>query len=590
MSDALPPPPPPSRRDVLRLAARSSLAALAWPTPLLLRCAPVRRGGERVAGIPFTPLAPSRADALEVAPEHRLDRIALEGDWLGAAATSGRDPAPQFGGGCDHTAYFPIDLLAQPPDLAAPHRGFIAAGASSDEGLLVVNHEALTLELFHADWLPGQPKEPRHLLAEQRAVGMSVLQVRRDAAGAWRLVPGSPFARRIDATTPHRLTGPAAAIDGGPVALGTLANCSGGRTPWGTVLSCEENFHEFTDESEFHYRWPREPYGDRRHYGWVVELDPFDPADVPRKHTALGRCRHENVALRVGADGTLVAYLGDDRNDASLYKFVAAGKVTGDRSRDRALLERGRLYVAQLDGVAPGQPGSTTATRGRWLLLEWDAQPALRAARHEDGSPRFASQVDVLADIAAAAVVLGATPLERPEDAEIHPHDGSLYVALTNQKKRKPADWHGRIVRLEEEGGDPAALAFEWSVFAEGREQDGVSSPDNLAFDADGNLWVTSDRSCDAPSQDQYRGRGNNGLYFVPTSGPHAGVAFLAAIGPVECELTGPCFTPDGKTLFLSVQHPGEQSASRAALTSHWPHGGGELPRGAVVAVRYSVL
>jgi secreted PhoX family phosphatase len=399
-------------------------------------------------------------------------------------------------------------------------------------------------------------------------------------------VPGSNYARRIDATTPHRLTGPAAGIDGGPDALGTFANCSGGRTPWGTALSCEENFHEVVDGTEFHYRWPREPYADRRHAGWVVEVDPFDPTSVPRKHTALGRCRHENVAIRVGADGTLAAYLGDDRNDACLYKFVAAGKVTGDRAKDRALLESGKLYVAQLDGAAPGTPASTTATRGRWLLLDLETQPALREAKRADGSPRFSSQGDVLADVAAAAQALGATPLERPEDAEIHPHDGSLFVALTNQKKRTPADWHGRIVRLAEAGGDPAALAFEWSVFAEGSAADGVSSPDNLAFDGRGDLWVTSDRSSDAPTQEQCKGRGNNGLYFVPTRGKDAGRAHLAAIGPVDCELTGPCFTPDGSTLFLSVQHPGETRESREKLTSHWPHGAASLPRSAVIAIR----
>jgi len=575
------------RRELLQIAARSA-AALALPAPLLLRCAPTRTGGGPVAGIPFTPLAPSRADTLQVAPEFTLDLVAVEGDPLGvpgASAVAG-DAAPLFGGGCDHTAFFPLDLPARPPDLAAPHRGFVPAGATSHEGLLVVNHEGLTLELFHPDWRPGQPKEPRHVLAEQRALGMSVLHVRRDAGGAWRVVSGSPYVRRIDATTPHRMTGPAAAIDGGPAAIGTFANCSGGRTPWGTALSCEENFHEFIDEKEFHYRWPREPYGARRHYGWVVEVDPFDPAASPRKHTALGRCRHENIALRVAADGTLAAYLGDDRNDGCLYKFVAAGKVTGDRAQDRALLESGRLYVAQLDGVEPGEPGSTVATRGRWLPLDFELQPALRAAKREDGSPRFASQADVLADVAAAAQTLGATPLERPEDAEVHPHDGSPYIALTNQKKRTPADWHGRIVRLVEAGDDPAALTFAWSVFAEGSAEAGVSSPDNLAFDADGNLWVTSDRSSDAPSQEEYDGRGNNGLYFLPTSGPHAGMAFLAAIGPVECELTGPCFAPDGKTLFLSVQHPGEESESRQELTSHWPDGGATLPRGAVVAIR----
>ncbi|MSR47870.1 MAG: DUF839 domain-containing protein [Planctomycetes bacterium] len=623
--------PSPSRRDVLKVAAGSALGALI-PACLQWRLAPADAAAERRAtGAPFTPIAPTTVDDFVVAPELRVELLASEGDALA------RDAAGQIvarvGGGCDFTAFLPIDVRDHAPDLAAPHRGFVAKAASSREGLLVVNHEGLTLQLFHADWQPGAnapAKSDAQILAEQRAVGLSVLHVRRDerderavggTGGGWRVVAGSRFSRRLDANTPHQLTGPAANLDGGPTARGTLANCSGGITPWGTVLSCEENFHEFASElPEFVYRWPKEPYATKRHWGWVVEVDPFDPNSTPRKHTALGRFRHENVAIRVGADGTLVAYMGDDKNDSCLYKFVAAGKVTGDRARDMALLESGRLYVAQLeDPVATAEPASgerasratasgetvsgssgaakdpsrvsTRATRGRWLLLDLASQQSLSAAKKPDGTPQFASQAEVLADVLTAAQLLGGTPLERPEDAEIHPHDGSLYVALTNQKMRVPADLHGRIARLEEDGGDPASLAFSWSIFAEGGQSGGFSCPDNLAFDANGDLWVTSDiTSAEATvgrlAKPDYAARGNNGLFFFRTRGPMKGVAFQAASGPVDCELTGPCFTPDGTTLFLSVQHPGEESSSREQLTSHWPRGGSSVPQSAVVAIR----
>jgi hypothetical protein len=438
-----------------------------------------------------------------------------------------------------------------------------------------VNHEGLTPQIFHDDWKPGTPKSEAQLAAEMRSIGASVLHVYVGTDGRWHRKKASPYHRRVDAKSWCELTGPAAAIDGGPAVRGTLANCAGGVTPWGTVLSCEENFHEFTDP-RFPLRWPEDPYR-KRHYGWVVEIDPFDARSMPRKHTALGRFRHESVALRVASDGTLVGYLGDDLQDACLYKFVADGRVTGDRAADRKLLESGKLYAADV-------------VSGRWLLLDFESQPLLQEAA-KDGKRLFESQADVLADARSAALAIGATPLARPEDVEVHPLDGSVFVALTNHKKRDPPDLHGRIVRLVEQDDDPRATTFSWSEFAVGGPagadgRGGFSCPDNLVFDDDGSLWVTCDVATECLGKPPYAERGNNGLFFFRTSGPLAGRAFQFASGPVDAELTGPCFTPDGSTLFLSVQHPGEQSTSRAALTSHWPDGGNAIPRSAVVAIR----
>lgn len=324
------------------------------------------------------------------------------------------------------------------------------------------------------------PKTPEQIRKEQAVVGMSVLRVKRGKGGRWSVDSGdSTYARRIDATTPVVLTGPAATIDGGPKAVGTLANCSGGMTPWGTGLSCEENFAEFTTAPPVGYGWDPAVYG-KRHYGWVVEVDPFDKASTPRKHTALGRFRHENVAIRVAKDGTVVAYMGDDLADSCVYKFVASRKLSKDRTANLSILESGALHVADFGN-------------GAWIPLDYATSDKLKTAKAPDGSLLFTSQADVLADARAAALAVGATPVDRPEDIEINPVDGSVFVALTNNTGH--GNFHGQIVRIEEKNDNPAGTAFAWSIFAVGGSQSGFSSPDNLIFDADGNLWMVTDIS-----------------------------------------------------------------------------------------------
>jgi hypothetical protein len=189
----------------------------------------------------------------------------------------------------------------------------------------------------------------------------------------------------------------------------------------------------------------------------------------------------------------------------------------------------------------------------------------------------------VLADARAAALALRATPVDRPEDIEIHPKDGSIFVALTNNTGH--GNFHGQIVRIVESEGDPTAESFDWSIFAVGGPQSGFSSPDNLVFDAEGNLWMVTDISTSRHNKGIYKFHGNNGLFFFRTEGPFAGIAYQFASGPVHCEMTGPAWTPDGKTLFLSIQHPGEESPSLEELSSHWPNGGTERPLPAAVAI-----
>jgi uncharacterized protein len=551
-----------SRRTALRGAV---LAGAAATLPLYLRCspAPAETSGRRPSGsaAPFSPIFPSSEDRLILPPGFRYDVVAAWQDDIGAG---------QFGFNADYTAFFPIDLFDHSLDLSGAHRSWASRAASSTEGILAVNHEYPNAR-FVSRYSGSGPKSAEQQRLEQQSLGMSFVRVSRDRNGRWQRSAERNLNRRIDALTPMRMTGPAALLDGGPVAIGTMANCSGGVTPWGTVLTCEENFDDYPRSAPRHHGWDPATYG-KRHYGWVVEVDPFDPRSTPRKQTAMGRFHHENVAIRIGSDGTVAAYSGDDKAGSCIYKFIADRKITdtSDRSGNSSILESGSLYAADFEN-------------GRWLLLDYERQPALHDARRRLISPRFNSQAEVLAEAHDAAMVLGATPLDRPEDIEIHPIDGSVYVALTNNLR--DGNYHGQIVRIEESGNDPASLTFDWSLFASGGADSGFSSPDNLTFDSAGNLWMCTDISTKRIGTGRYTFHGNNALFFFTTRGAEAGLAHQFASGPVESELTGPSWTPDESTLFLAVQHPGELSPSWERPTSRWPYGGEDIPRPAVVAI-----
>lgn len=543
-----------TRRDAIRAAAGMAGAA---SLPLDLRAHPASSspvGGSRVWGsmqAPFTPIAPTREDALVLPGGYDHTVLRVFGDHIA--------PGVPFGYNADYTAFFPVDA----PD----------GGRSSTDGLLWVNHEFPNPLLMYG--YRGGAKSAAEIRAERESVGGSVLRVRRGRDGRWSFVPDARN-RRVTGFTPCRLTGPVAGspvVGGAVIVDGSVGNCSGGVTPWGTVLSCEENVDEYAapiDETGTGFGWDTSYV--KEHQGWVTEVDPYDPSFVPRKRTALGRFRHENVAVRLGADGRVVAYMGDDRQDSCVYKFVSDGAyVPTDREANLRLLDRGTLYAADFG-------------TGRWIALDLAADARLRDARSPDGAPLFSSQAQVLLNAPAAAVLLGATPVDRPEDVEVHPRTGEVYIALTNNTRH--GNFHGQIVRLREEGGRADARAFEWEFFAVGGRQSGFSSPDNLVFDPFGNLWMTSDISSNRVAEGIYAFQGNNSLFFLPTEGPDAGRAFQFASGPVQCELTGPFWSPDGTTLFLGVQHPGEESTSLSDLTSHWPaRDGRSVPRPGVVAI-----
>ncbi len=353
-------------------------------------------------------------------------------------------------------------------------------------------------------------------------------------------------------------------------------------------------------------------------FGWIVEIDPLDPTAPPRKRTALGRFSHEGANTILTRDGRVAAYMGDDDKFEYVYKFVTRGRFdAANRAANRDLLDDGTLYVARFD--ADG--------RGEWLPLVYDPNGPLNAAAG------FASQADVVIKVRAAADILGATPMDRPEDVEPSPVTGRVYIALTKNGDRtgarardfytnreidlgpdaanpRPKNDFGHIVELIEQADDAGATRFTWQVFLlAGNPQGGgtlltryedvvrgglaredtwyagqsnaqqlspIACPDNLGFDPEGRLWIVTDK-------DDYS-VGNNGCYVVPTAGAERGLLRQIASAPVGAEVCGCEFTPDGRTLFLSIQHPGE-GGSIDAPASHWPDGGSLPARSAVVAL-----
>lgn len=560
----------PSRRSFLRYLGLGSYATLVSSLPAVSADFPTRKRRAKPPEF-FEPIKPSTADELILPKGFRSEVVISWDQPLGTKAPDGT--AEKFGFNNDFIAYFPMDALK--------------GGTNSNEGLLWVNHEYPN-PLFQsgytpADYKAGKKKTSEQIAAERLAVGGSVVHVKLDAEQKWKFVPNSPLNRRITATYPEiAFTGPAEKLLN--TAVGSLANCSGGRTPWFTALSCEENYPDYNgyDPKDYFYRWSDDPKQaiDETRYGWVMEVDPFGELP-PLKHTALGRFKHENAAVTRGAKGQLVVYMGDDEADQHLYKFVSAipDDPKASREQRRKCLQQGTLYAADL-------------SKGRWIPLVYTPQTAkiiqessaYAAAKKLDENFQITNQAELLIHTRVAARALGATPLDRCEDCEVHPRDGSVYVAMTNNSRH--GNLYGHIVRLVEDHDDAAAESFQYEVYLAGGPQSGLACPDNLAFDSQGNLWVVCDISTEKMGRGAYKPFGNNGLFVVPTTGDSAGDAFQFASGPVECELTGPWFTEDGKTLFLSVQHPGELSASLDQLTSHWPNGGMAVPRPSVVAIR----
>ncbi len=558
-----------------------------------------------------------------VAPGYDLHVLLRWGDPLFSDGL-GFDPldqtAPrqtrQFGYNCDFTAFLPL-----PSD-----------GDGRLRGLLCVNHEYTNTNLM----FPGvvdqhclETLSKERVDVELAALGHSVCEIRQDR-GRWSAVPTSPFNRRITALdTEISVSGPAAGHPrlqtsqdpSGTRVIGTLNNCAGGVTPWGTMLICEENFNSYfsgqasqTPEARNHLRYgidgpsrfspalanhyPRfniehEPNEPNR-FGWVVEFDPFDPDSMPVKRTALGRVKHEGAGITVNHDGRVVIYCGDDERFDYVYRFVTNRPYDPhNRAANRDLLDDGVLSVARFN-----DDGSL-----RWLPLVYGSGPL--TSKHG-----FHSQADVVIEARRAADMVGATPMDRPEDVEVSPQSGHVFVILTNNSKRTPEqaagpnpraiNEHGHILELVPPGAadaiDHCAETFQWEVFlkagnpakpsddssyhAATSANGWFSSPDNGAFDSDGRLWLTTD------SDHQLTGFGD-GIYACDVDGAGRALTKLFFRGPRGSEVSGVCLTPDNETLFVSVQHPGEEDGSDFQKPStRWPDfQSSKPPRPAVVAI-----
>lgn len=497
----------------------------------------------------FKPVEPSDEDKFILPEGFSYTIIRKWGDRISSTE--------DFGFNNDFTAYLPIDLLD--------------GGNNSEDGLLTVNHEFPSPLFINGysddDFRNNRIKTREEVDAEKRSVGISVFRVKK-VNGKWQFAEDDKFNRRIDALTPVKLCGKAAGsaeLKYSDYAAGTLANCSGGITPWGTLVSGEENFQDyFASKNLWEYRWnDTDKDFIVENYGWVVELDPFDKNSEPKKRTSLGRFRHENVAINISPDNKIVAYMGDDKVNECVYKFISARKFDKtDRKNNFDILDEGDLYVADFEN-------------NKWQLIDFE--------KREELKKNFRSQADVLVNCDAAAKLAGGTECNRPEDIEINPVDNSVFIAFTNNSKKK--DNFGSIVRIIERNNDSESLEFEWEVFATGGTASGFSCPDNLTFDSKGNLWVLCDISNSRLNKDIFRPFKNNSLFMIPTSGENRGKAFQFASGPTDCEMCGGNFTPDESTMFLSVQHPGENTVSLDNPTSRWPDYEKDIPRPAVIAI-----
>jgi uncharacterized protein len=582
--------------------------------------APSSQDGPAVLG--FTAVPASLRDAVVVPPEYEWQLLY---PWGTPTGIEGR-PMPAYAPDGSHSA---ADQALQ---AGMHHDGmhFFALPAA-DRALLVMNHEYTDEQLLHAEgiaeWTAEKVRKSLH------AMGVSVIEIER-SRGGWRQVRPSPYARRVHGNTPMRIAGPAAgtplmrtaANPAGDEVFGTFANCAMGVTPWGTYLSCEENFHgyfggpkeaakdttpaqrrygavpgsQWVEYWRFEERFDMSRHPNEAHrFGWVVEIDPFDPTAKPVKRTALGRKRQESATCTLAKDRRVVVYMGDDARFEYIYKFVSHAKVSvaGGGAANSRLLDEGTLYVARFD--ADG--------RGRWLEL-------VHGRSGLDAGSGFADQAEVLIHARLAGDVVGGTRMDRPEWIAVHPQTGEVYVTLTNNSQRgnpgKPApdaanpradNLFGGILRWREDGGDAGSTGFAWDHFAlagdasqansgaryPSGDADIFGSPDGLHFDGGGLLWIQTDMSGQLIGKPPYASLGNNQMLCADPATRRI-KRFLTA--PNGSEVTGCVVTPDRRTLFVNIQHPGEsRDDGSGAPTSAWPDGtepGSARPRSATLAIR----
>ncbi len=670
-------PAAPHLRDLIatRLSRRAVLGAMAAAPLLSLHDTAAAKALRPGPAPGFTSVAATVADAVTVPEGYEARTLIAWGDALvdGLPAfdpdkLTRADQEKRFGQNNDMLALFPARYAFPWPTDQARH-------------LMCANHEYVEPALMYPGVKSPAEFTPDHVQAMFAAMGASVVQVEKAADGTWAMVrDDGRINRRITPFTPVVFDGPAkahpwivaagavvnAAETGAPagaIACGTLANCAGGVTPWGTYLTSEENFNGYfynsnpnapalkaaraegayeLDAANFGYPafFPTPPTAPAQYdlarnptgpalYGWVVEIDPYDPAWAPRKRTALGRRKGECATTALSRDGRVVVYSGDDQIDEYVYKFVSRGRFNpADRAANRDLLNDGQLYVARLDEDGTGE----------WIAL---TVATANAAAREAGYPNlFRDEGDLMIRARDAARLLGATPMDRPEDVEAVTDAqwrgaGPVLIVCTKNTQqgfahpgnpRRPdaakpnaaqSNMPGHIVRLDEQGGDCAARRFRWDIFLlagdpnsetgfattqagtraavattlDGRATisgDRFACPDNICFDSSLNVWISTDGS-DAVFADC-----NDAVIVTPLVATGARPTKRFMVGPMGAEICGPLLSPDEKAFFCAIQHPGENDPSGMPISelrwskgqkppSTFPDGG--WPRAAVVVV-----
>ena len=558
----------------------------------------------------------------------------------------------------------------------------------SERGLLCVNHEYVVAPygLHPSGKTAGSSRVASEVEKEIYAHGVSVVEVKRGSSGtSMSMVRGSRYNRRITSATEMVFTGPVKGSDlvktkfsaDGSKTRGTNNNCGNGYTPWGTYLTCEENYtnvisraagddaqrsakeitglkrYGMTDGRKSPYLWDTAGSDDLfarwnsavtgasagddyrnifNTFGWVVEIDPFNPDSTPVKRSTLGRFNHEGAWPVPAVKGQpVVIYSGDDSRNEYIYKFVSdalwdEADVNGGLAAGAKYLDKGKLYVAvfKADGT------------GTWEEISIDNPKIKGYANYA-----FADQADVLVHTRLAADAVGATKMDRPEWGAVNPLNHEVYMTLTNNSNRvansatptgsqlKPdaanpryydedgskGNANGHIIRWKETGSQ-SATTFSWDIYLFGAENDAAadvnlskltdvnffSSPAGLVFDKRGLLWIQTDDGAFTDVTNcmllaAVPGKVGDGAKAVAAGGTETYVGAQATpdtvrrflVGPKDCEVTGFAITPDAKTIFINIQHPGE-NGSLTGSTSAWPDsqtkaGSTKRPRSATVVI-----
>ncbi len=591
-----------SRRGFLMGTAAAGAGAFLTLNPVAKAIA----GNMNNALLNFEAIPTSTSDSIVLPKGYSWNTLMSWGDPIFANApkfnSNGKQDskaqALQFGDNTDGMSVFPL---------------------SNDRAILAVNNEYTNYEFLFAH--QGKEMTADDVAKAQAAVGITIVEIVKKN-GQWVMDSAGKANRRITANTEMEVTGPAAGHDllktkadpTGKKVLGTFNNCANGETPWGTYLTCEENFNDFfgseqnaeltPDDKRYgikaeqsDYQWhnfddrfdvaknPNEP----NRFGWVVEIDPNDPTSTPLKRTALGRFKHENAALVVNDDGHVVVYLGDDERGEHLYKFVSKDKYQeGNNRANRNLLEEGTLYVAKFAMKDDKLEGD-----GQWLELTYGKNGLTR----ENG---FNSQAEVMIFARRAATQVGATTMDRPEWVAVHPDKKHVFCTLTNNKYRgvkegqdvdgvnpRAENHYGQIVRWAPTNANHGSDTFQWDLYviagnptvhkdslyagSDNINKDNMfNSPDGIGFDKAGRLWIQTDGNYS--NKGDFAGQGNNQMLC---GDPNTGEVRRFLTGPIGCEITGLTFSEDQKTMFVGVQHP----------SGHFPQGGNSKPRSTIVMI-----